>query len=523
MKLSKRKKVIFAVWAFAIVAWATGMNFDTYRLTIADDLPSNTVFDMWQDPRGYMWFATKNGVSRYDSYSMANFSRHDNIGKLAGDTAEHLLWYVHDAMYGAIDLNTFKYVGYEKADSALTFTKSVAGHRGLWAFDNEHGARFFFRDGNHLSYRDYNVQNQKIASNQVRRIRVDKDGNAWLSTIKGIYMVDTLGTVKCLLPSVDSPDNVIAGDKVCFLDKKQRIYMFTLDGKPLKPVTIPSVLLDFSTIKNLFLWNHQVIIVSKDKVFAFHPNEHKMVALSQYDIHEGTLIDQFDGNFFLQDKNFNLWAFCSHGDVRKLELVTDGKFSNARFRKYVVRPTKDGLFAIGTYGNGLFIYNPQNGDMEHFTADEESPIIASNYIERLFVDAQGSFWVNEAFLGISYISNSRTPAVTFAMTGAGNRGDWSNNISMVAATKNGDAMVGTRDNKLYRLDGKSHHMAFLKELKAPAYSYYEDAQGHQWLGTRGDGLYVDGVRYATDEPIHKAPCNDFYCIISDKKGNIWVT
>lgn len=522
MRLSKRKKIILAVWAFAMVAWATGMNFDTYRLTIADDLPSNTVFDVWQDPRGYMWFATKNGVSRYDSYSMVNFTRHANVGKIMGDTAENLLWYSHDASFGAIDLNTFKYVGYQQADSALTFTKSVSGHRGLWAFDYEHGARFIYRDGNHLSFRDYNVQNKKLASNVVRRIRRDKEGKVWISTSKGIYMVDTLGTIKCLLPHIDSPDNMVDGDKVCFFDKKQRICMFTLDGKPLKDVAVPSALLDFTNIKTLFLWNYQVIIGSKDKFYAFHPNERKMVELGQYAIHEGILIDQFDGNYFVQDKNFNLWAFCKQGDVKKLALVPDGKFTHAHLRKYVVRATNDGRFAIGTYGNGLFIYNPQNGDLQHFTADDKSPLVASNYIERLFVDAQGSLWVNEAFLGISYISNSHNPAVNFAFAGAGNHGDWSNHICMVAATKNGDAMVGTRDNKLYRLDGKSHSLVFQRDLNAPAYSYYEDAQGHQWLGTRGDGLYVDGVRYASDEPVHKAPCNDVYCIVSDHKGNIWI-
>ena len=522
MILSRRYKLILAAWAIAFAAWATGVNVDIYRLTIADDLPSNTVFDVWQDPRGYMWFATKNGVSRYDSYSMVNYTRHSNVGTLVGDTADNLLWYVHDATYGAIDLNTFRYVGYGQADSARTFTKSVAGHGGLWAFDHERGARFIFRDGNHLSYRDYNVRNRKLASDAVRRIRVDDDGKAWISTAKGIYMVDTLGNVKCLSPHMDSPDNVIVRDKVCFLDKRQRICMFTLGGKPLKPLAVSAALSDFSALKYVFLWNRQVVIGSKDRLCVFRPDERRITALGPHGIHNGTLIDQFDGNSFVQDKDFNLWIFSKHGNVRKLALVPDGKFTHAHPRKYVVRPMKDGRLAIGTYGNGLFVYNSRNGDLRHFTADEKSPMIASNYIERLFVDAQGSLWVNEAFLGISCISKSHNPAVNFSFADAGNHGDWSNNICMVAAIKNGDAMVGTHDNKLYRLDGKLHNLSFVGDLNAPAYGYYEDAQGHRWLGTRGDGLYVDGVRYATDEPVHKVPCNDFYCFVGDKKGNIWI-
>ncbi len=513
---------MIATWALALVAWAAGMSFDTNRLTIADGLPSNTIFDIWQDQQGYMWFATKNGVSRYDSYSMVNFTRHSNLGRLVGDTTDNLLWYIHDAMYGAINLKTFKYIGYEQADSNLTFSKSVAAHRGLWAFDTNHGARFMYRDHDHLSFRDYNVQNRRLASNEVRRIRVDKCGKAWLSTAKGIYLVDTLDHVKCLLPQIDSPDNIIAGDKVCFLDKNQRIRMYTLDGKQLTTVPVPMVLLDFAAITDLFLWNNQVIIITKDRCYAFFPHERKIEALSEYDIRDGRLLDQFDGNTFVQDKEFNLWIFSKQGNVRKLELISNGKFTHAHLRKYVMRPTKDGRIAIGTYGNGLFIYNPVNGDLQHFTSDGKSPLIASNYIDCLFVDAQGSFWINEAFLGISYISNSHNPVVSFSLADTGNRGDWSNSICMVAGTKSGDAVVGTRENKLYRLDGKQHQLSFLRDLNAPAYGYYEDAQGHQWLGTRGDGFYVDGVRYATDEPVHKSPCNDFYHIVSDKKGNIWM-
>ena len=521
--VSNRITSLLAVLLVTFVTMSAHVKYDMYRLTTHDGLPSNTIFDIWQDQKGFMWFATKNGISRYDSYSMVNFTRHSNVSNLIGDPSENLLWYVHDATYYAMDLRTYQYIDYEQTDSATSFGKSVLGHRGLWVYDKVQGARFIWRNQNHLAYRDYNLKNKKLRSNNVRRINISKDGTAWISTSDGIYRVDTLGHVSCLQAHVDSPDNLVLGNRVCFLDKNQRIRMYSFDGKALASVSIPFVLLDFSVVKYIFGWKGKMYFCTTDGLFSFCPKEKKTESLNgKYPIKEGTLLDQFDGNCFVQDKNFNLWVFANTGRVEKLSLVPNSKFTHAHRRKYVLHAMKNGRIVISTFGNGLFVYNLTNGALEHFTADAPSPLISSNYLGYVFVDRQGSIWLNETFLGISYISRSQDPDVSFVLAEKDHHGDWANSISMIAPTKDGNAMVGTHDNKLYRLDAKTHALSFQKNLDAPAYCYYEDAQGHKWFGTRGGGLYVDGVRYATDELVNKAPCNDFYRIVSDKKGNIWI-
>lgn len=127
--------------------------------------------------------------------------------------------------------------------------------------------------------------------------------------------------------------------------------------------------------------------------------------------------------------------------VNKLSLISNAKFSHAHSRKYRVRQGKEGKFLIATYGNGLYVYNSVDGQLEHFQADDEKPLIAFNYIERFFVDRQGPVWLNEAFLGLSYISYPRHPEVEFAFAGNAYHGDWSNCVSMLMPMKNGEAMV----------------------------------------------------------------------------------
>ena len=53
------------------------MQYDT-----RDGLAGSTVYDLCQDKEGFMWFATENGVSRYDGASFKNFTTKDGLPDL---------------------------------------------------------------------------------------------------------------------------------------------------------------------------------------------------------------------------------------------------------------------------------------------------------------------------------------------------------------------------------------------------------------------------------------------------------
>lgn len=47
--------------------------------TVEDGLPGSEVYQVKQDSKGYIWFATGNGVSRFDGYEFTNFSLEDGL------------------------------------------------------------------------------------------------------------------------------------------------------------------------------------------------------------------------------------------------------------------------------------------------------------------------------------------------------------------------------------------------------------------------------------------------------------
>src|SRR5438876_5897654 len=51
-----------------------GAQLPLHRYTTADGLASNTIHDIVADSRGFLWFATSEGLSRFDGYSFSNLT-----------------------------------------------------------------------------------------------------------------------------------------------------------------------------------------------------------------------------------------------------------------------------------------------------------------------------------------------------------------------------------------------------------------------------------------------------------------
>lgn len=107
---------------FSFVAQGQSYLVQTEQLSIEDGLSNRFVRSIVQDVRGFMWFATKNGLNRYDGYSFKVFTQRNSniqsnfIDKVFED-ADSNLWIGHainneaTESFAAIDImniNTFE-------------------------------------------------------------------------------------------------------------------------------------------------------------------------------------------------------------------------------------------------------------------------------------------------------------------------------------------------------------------------------------------------------------------------------
>ena len=74
---------------------AQSFHFDNY--SVDDGLPSNEVYEVLQDSRGFIWFATDKGVARFDGYGFQKFTTedglHDNVIFYMQEDDRRRIWF----------------------------------------------------------------------------------------------------------------------------------------------------------------------------------------------------------------------------------------------------------------------------------------------------------------------------------------------------------------------------------------------------------------------------------------------
>ena len=83
MKLLVRYVAVLLFCMFQTSTEAQQLLFRNF--SVADGLPSGTVRAIVQDDEGYMWFGTKNGLSRFDGYQFKNFQFKENAKGILGN------------------------------------------------------------------------------------------------------------------------------------------------------------------------------------------------------------------------------------------------------------------------------------------------------------------------------------------------------------------------------------------------------------------------------------------------------
>ena len=65
---------------FNLVATAAAERLPITTLTVADGLAHNHIHRIYQDPKGFLWLATAEGLARYDGYQFTNYAAADGLG-----------------------------------------------------------------------------------------------------------------------------------------------------------------------------------------------------------------------------------------------------------------------------------------------------------------------------------------------------------------------------------------------------------------------------------------------------------
>ncbi|MCO6499803.1 MAG: histidine kinase [Vicingus serpentipes] len=194
-----KSNYLFGILIF-IASWCCCMKINAQsrvykHYTVEDGLPSSEVYSAFQDSKGYMWFATDAGVSRFNGYEFENF----------------------DESAGLTDNTVFLF--YED-------------HKGRIWFGTFNCQLSYYENGRIYPFQYNDVIVEKLQSKSaMTSFYVDSNSTIWIGFYnEGLYKITSNGKVSCELLKQDNSflkiqlfnsDNFVAG--YCKGEKHEKI------------------------------------------------------------------------------------------------------------------------------------------------------------------------------------------------------------------------------------------------------------------------------------------------------------
>lgn len=131
----------------------------THNITIKDGLPSNKVYDIFKDTRGYVWFGTEAGLCRFDGVNYKTFTKSDGLAgnriwSIAEDSTGNLWFACYGSGISMFDGSKFKnfYVKDGLVNENVRKIEFSKKHKGL-LIGTTNGFSFY-KDSVFISFKD---------------------------------------------------------------------------------------------------------------------------------------------------------------------------------------------------------------------------------------------------------------------------------------------------------------------------------------------------------------------------------
>ena len=512
------------------------MHLTGRSITTHDGLPSNLVHDMTQDSEGYLWFGTANGLCRYDGYSFVSISNqserayaHDGIGTLYHDEKNGLLWTRSATfVFDCYDLRKGCFVDYiEKAHPNKTFQKFITEENGIWMYEAYAVRHVTSRDGVFVCT-DFPQKDICANGRKISRLFSDGQGGAWILTDNGLLHIEPDGTLKTVLKEGNMRMGHQWHDRCFILTSGNRILVFDQKGNILKETAIPTLFGEEEKVNGNIIWQDKWVIISRTRVITMDCRNYTFEKPQDMQMDYGIPLNDNNGNHWISDKDGILHLFPRTGKARSFKLLQDTGYSITRRRRFTIAEGSDGKSYIATFGNGLFVYNPADGQLEHYTANDKHAFLSSNYLIDAMTDRQGNIWVSQEEAGIVCLSQKWLPTSQHIYPEPEQSGGMVNYVKSLIQADDGTVLFSTRSQHRFRLQPQTGLLS-----QAGTISFDDsrtdsltDKLGRTWVGTWEEGLllkYREGNQLKQKtfltHSVSAARIND---LALNKNGQMWI-
>lgn len=489
-------------------------SFSNY--TIADGLSQSIVFSIAQDETGYMWFATQDGLNRFDgnrflvfksSEQSANALADNYIYPLISDPYNNLWLGTRSAGVDKLSLETYLFEHFSAANTQLMQNRISTLHY----FDEKIWIGTYHGD---LHYYDLKTQSLSAAivnlNKPIYAILADSQQQLWLGTHgNGLIIYDLNSQIQTHYLATPDKNNGLQHNSVFSIlqDSKQRIWVGTQGGGL-----------------------HQFI------------NKQQGFKHWQHDSSNASSISHNEVRTVFQDKQDRIWIGTRGGGLNLYQEDSDSfthfthdptnQYSLAHNRVYSIFQDNNNIMWIGT-ANGVSKFDPKSLVFEHLKAPD---VLSNNDIWSLFEDSHNNLWIGSWGGGLDKLQADHNDSQAHA-SGIKTGSTKSNAIKSIIEDDKQKLWVGTRGKGLETLDlvtGESkQYIADNEDVYSLSnnnvFSLLIDNKKQLWIGTDGGGLNkfdAKSQRFShaqnSSETVLNIASKKIFSLYQDSTGQYWI-
>ncbi len=546
-------------------SYAQSYEYIFKQLKLEDGLSQTTIVDILQDQKGYIWFATSNGLNRYDGYKFKVFtndpfdslSLSDNgISALFEDSRGNLWVGTNSGYLNKYDSKTESFERIFISDSTkpavifkdqvfkfpitisrnnnftvTSITEDISGN--LWIGTFGEGLKYFDRSSDKLHHIHYDPNDpSSLSYDRVMKVFIDSESIIWIATLGGglnrlkkfelfedIIKIDFFHYYheKGRSSSLSS-NNAIE----IFEDSRGSIWIGTFDGGLNRLSVNQKLNHPDSAVFQIFRSESNKNSLCNNTVMALEEDENGNIWIATF----GGGIDEYDifnnsfNHFVAEPLNENSLA---DNDVISL------KFDNS------------GILWIGTHlGEGISKLEKRRKKFGHIKSSAVNRnSLSDDVVWAVLEDKNDQLWVGTYRGGLNLIDRARNKFTVFDVK---DYPQLDRHIRSLVQDKNGNIWIGTYSNGLVKrnsMNGKFEKVNLFEKLGFKSNTnqiqrIMIDSKDNFWIGTFGDGLIkfeydfendrIKKIDYYQNDPSKKKSISDnrIYSLFEGKDGTIWV-
>lgn len=457
--------------------WAQTNPVKFTSLTTRDGLVSNSINAVIKDHYGLMWFATDDGLKKFDGTNFTGYSH------IPGDSSSL------------------------RANETLVLHEDKAGN--LWIGTSGGGLSLYDRNKDAFLHFPVNGLTPELPANAViRGICSDSSGKIWIAQYENLFVLDPV-TRQITRMDLDNGDPLPAAKQelTCvFVDSRQRIWTGTTRG--------------------LYLY---VRSTRSFRRFVHNPADPFSLANSLIT----TVAEDKSGNIWI-GTGAGLCSFRPDGAGFTPFNKEPGHPRLSSDVINCIEPDEDGQLWIGT-SNGLNIVNPRAQTVfTYFPEEGNIHSLTSRSITCGYIDQQGIYWFGTFRGGINKYDKNLNLFDLKLSKDFNEQPRHAPIISSFAESSNGLVFIGTEGGSLYEFNRKTGYISSVP-VKMPngnsqpvVLALHRSRNNQLYIGTYGQGLLIQDMTTGASRHFVKGPepdnlgGNDVFCFKEDSKGNIWV-